>query len=415
MRNLRKDRNIYIIILMALLLYIPLILFRDFTPTNELKYINIVDNMLKTNDWILLKFNGELYTDKPPLYFWIVGLLRMISGRYSLFLTAFLVCVIPAAITGIDMYHFLSENGLQKKNSMLSVLVLYTFVYFVGSAVIIRMDILMTMFITKALIWFYKVTEKDNKQYYMPYLYIGLGFLVKGLAAVFIPLGVIITYLLVTKQKNKLEKLRFLRGIIIILCFALLWIIPLILKLGFDNTIKELFLKQTVNRVVDAAKHKRSFYYYFINFLPNLMPWSLFFFASLGLFFFKIRKKDRFHIYVLCWFLIPFLIFSLVSGKLNIYMIPVYIPIAVITGEFITGEEYRKIVKILGILTSFIFLLFIIAAFIGKEVLDSLDTSFFYWILVYGIFSLSTFFLGIYFAFKEKMDKFIYNIWRYFV
>ena len=36
---LRKDKYIWLIIAAALLLYIPLFIFRDFTPTNELKYI----------------------------------------------------------------------------------------------------------------------------------------------------------------------------------------------------------------------------------------------------------------------------------------------------------------------------------------------------------------------------------------
>ena len=127
---LRKDKYVYIIILTALVLYVPLALFRDFTPVNELKYVNIIDHMIKSGDWIKLQFDGALYTDKPPLYFWITALIRLITGKYSLFSIAFIVCVIPAVIIGIDIYRFLIENNYSRKRACFAVLILYTFLYF---------------------------------------------------------------------------------------------------------------------------------------------------------------------------------------------------------------------------------------------------------------------------------------------
>mgnify|MGYP002150793268 FL=1 len=184
-------------------------IFRDFTPTNELKYINIVDHMLKSGDWIKLQFDGSLYTDKPPLYFWIAALIRLVTGKYTLFSIGLVMCVLPAIVTGVDIYRFLTENEYDKKRACTVILILYTILYFAGSVLVIRMDIFMTMFIVKALISFYNIAEKDRGNPYMPYIYAGIGFLIKGLAAVFIPIGVILVYLLVTKQKDKIKKLKF--------------------------------------------------------------------------------------------------------------------------------------------------------------------------------------------------------------
>ena len=284
--TLRKDKYIYYIIITGLLLYIPLILLRDFTPTNELKYINIVDHMLKSKDFIQFRFDGALYTDKPPLYFWLVALIRIVIGKYSLFSIGLLICVIPAIIIGIDIYKLLLENNYKNKNAFMVILIMFTFLYFIGSSVVIRMDILMMMFITKAVIWFYNIVENKKDKYYIPYIYIGIGFLIKGLAAIFIPISVVILYLLITKQKDKIKKLKLLKGILIILIFVLIWIIPLVLSLGFDSTMKELIFKQTVNRAVNTSVHKRPIYYYLVNFVPNLWPWSLFFFISIGIILF---------------------------------------------------------------------------------------------------------------------------------
>lgn len=407
--TLRKDKYIYYIIITGLLLYIPLILLRDFTPTNELKYINIVDHMLKSKNWIQFRFDGVLYTDKPPLYFWLVGLIKIVVGKYSLFSIGLFICVIPAIITGIDIYKLLLENNYKNKNAFLVVLIMFTFLYFIGSSVVIRMDIFMMMFITKAVIWFYNIVEKNKEKYYIPYIYIGIGFLIKGLAAIFIPISVVILYLLITKQKDKIRKLKLLKGLLIILIFVLIWIVPLVLSLGFYSAMKEFIFKQTVNRAVNTSIHKRPIYYYLVNFIPNLWPWSLFFFSSIAIILFNIKEQDKFTIYVLCWIFMPFIIFSLVSSKLDIYLIPIYGAIAIITEKLISGD-YKKTKKVLGTMTSCIFILFIIAAFISKKKLDEMDPFLFKLVLLYGVFSIFTFIAGIYFSLKEKMLEFVYNI-----
>ena len=406
---LRKDKYVYIIILTALVLYVPLALFRDFTPVNELKYINIIDHMIKSGDWIKLQFDGALYTDKPPLYFWITALIRLITGKYSLFSIAFIVCVIPAVITGIDIYRFLTENNYSRKRACLAVLILYTFLYFIGSVMVIRMDILMTMFIVKALISYYNIIEKNAKNRYLPYVYIGVGFLVKGLAAVFIPVSVIIVYLLITGQKGRIKDLKLGRGFIIIIIFALIWLVPLVISLGIHSTVNELLLKQTMNRAVNTSVHKRPVYYYLVNLFPNLFPWTFFFFASLAALLIKIKKQDKFILFVLCWFIIPFIIFSLVSSKLDIYLIPVYGAAAILT-ELGVSKCKGRIGTITGIITSAFYFLFIIAVFTGKKKLMEIDPVLFRLVLIYAVFSLITAAAGIYYALKKKADRYICNI-----
>ena len=406
---LRKDKYVWLIIAAALLLYIPLFIFRDFTPTNELKYINIIDHMLKSSDWIKLQFDGSLYTDKPPLYFWIAALIRLITGKYTLFSIGLIICVLPAIVTGVDIYRFLTENEYDKKRACTVILILYTILYFAGSVLVIRMDIFMTMFIVRALISFYNTAEKNKGNPYMPYVYSGIGFLIKGLAAVFIPISVILVYLLITKQKSKIKELKLGRGIIIIIIFALIWFIPLIMSLGMNSAVNELLLKQTVNRAVNTSVHKKPIYYYLTSLLPNLFPWTLFFFASFTMLIIRIKKQEKFIIFIICWFVMPFIIFSLVSSKLNIYLIPAYGAIAVIAEKMIS-EKGGEVKTAIGIITSAIYFLFIIAAFIFGKKLAVMDPILYRLVLVYGIFSIFTAAAGIYFSLKEKAYSYVWNI-----
>ncbi|MBR5055673.1 MAG: hypothetical protein IKX03_00600, partial [Bacteroidales bacterium] len=57
-------------------LLLPVLLRRDLTPTNEMKYLEIADEALRDGHFWCLFHNGEMYADKPPLYIWIVMLFR---------------------------------------------------------------------------------------------------------------------------------------------------------------------------------------------------------------------------------------------------------------------------------------------------------------------------------------------------
>ena len=57
------------VLLLAFL--VPVVLLRDFTPNNELKYLSIADEALRDGHLFTFYNHGEVYADKPPLYFWL--------------------------------------------------------------------------------------------------------------------------------------------------------------------------------------------------------------------------------------------------------------------------------------------------------------------------------------------------------
>ena len=52
----------------------PVMLTRDFTPSNELRYLSIANEALADGHIFAFYNHGLAYADKPPLYFWIVML-----------------------------------------------------------------------------------------------------------------------------------------------------------------------------------------------------------------------------------------------------------------------------------------------------------------------------------------------------
>ena len=78
-KTLTRRLSPYIPYVLAL---VPVMLFREFTPRNELRYLTIVDEALRDSHFWSFTFEGEPYADKPPLYFWLLMLARWLFGEH---------------------------------------------------------------------------------------------------------------------------------------------------------------------------------------------------------------------------------------------------------------------------------------------------------------------------------------------
>ncbi|MBQ1881928.1 MAG: glycosyltransferase family 39 protein, partial [Bacteroidales bacterium] len=150
---MKRRAAIYIFIFAMLL---PLMALREFTPANELRYLNIVDDALSNGNFITFYDHGMPYADKPPLYFWFAMLLKKVFGFHSMFLLSCLLSLVPAFITSWIMDRW-TESKLKGEESAAALLMLHSSVMFLASSIVLRMDMLMCMFIVLALYTFGKM------------------------------------------------------------------------------------------------------------------------------------------------------------------------------------------------------------------------------------------------------------------
>ena len=87
---------------LPLLFIIPVFVFRDYTPDNELKYISIIREALTDRNYFTFYNHDEIYADKPPLYFWLLMLLRLFTGVDNMLIYG-MATLIPAYIIIITM------------------------------------------------------------------------------------------------------------------------------------------------------------------------------------------------------------------------------------------------------------------------------------------------------------------------
>lgn len=136
---------------------VPLLLLRDFTPDNELRYLSIADEALRDGHWFAFYNQGEAYADKPPLYLWIVMAARALAGEHNMLLLG-LFSVLPAFVILWVMDRWAGRE-LSPGHRLTAQMALLTTAYFIGGAVVLRMDMLMAMFIVLALYVFWRMYE----------------------------------------------------------------------------------------------------------------------------------------------------------------------------------------------------------------------------------------------------------------
>ena len=98
----KRDLYRCIFIIICLL---PVLIGRDFTPTNELRYLSIADEALANGNFFAFTNHGIPYADKPPLYLWLVMAAKVIAGKHVMLLLS-MFSVIPAFVLACIMGHW---------------------------------------------------------------------------------------------------------------------------------------------------------------------------------------------------------------------------------------------------------------------------------------------------------------------
>lgn len=304
-------------------LLLPVLLLRVVTPDNELKYLQIADEALRDGHFWCLYHQGAVYADKPPLYLWIIMLFRTVFGKHCLFLLE-MFSLIPAFVT-LRVLEKWCGDALTGRFRCAAFLALMTSVYFLGGSVVLRMDMLMTMFITLALWTFWRMFRGDGSlrlKILFP-IYVFLAIFSKGPVGIMIPLLCIPAYLLCVRRLDFFKKVWGWRTwlILIVLCAA--WWIPVYLEGGPDY-LNNLLFHQTAGRAVNAFHHKQPVWYYLYTIWYAMGPWSL---LTIGVVVAALVRRMHFDDlpkFLLVVSAVFFVIMSLVSGKLAIYLLPVF-------------------------------------------------------------------------------------------
>ena len=293
---------------------LPMLLWRDPSPSNELRYLSIVEEALRDGHFFCFYNQGIPYTDKPPLYFWMLMLCRLVCGRSVMWLPVLLGSLLPAFVIVAVMDRWLrlssrpseasgeipslssrpsiASGEISQLSSRLSTaqraqitpltritcatLLLGTLLFAIQTF-FLRMDLMMTMFIVLALFTFWKmytgVSVRKAGRWLLP-VYIFLALFTKGPVGFFAPVLIIIVFLGLERKLRRLpEFLGWRQWLVLILLFGG-WILAAYMEGGREYIVSLLF-HQTMDRAVNAFTHKQPVWWYIPTLLYVVLPYTL--------------------------------------------------------------------------------------------------------------------------------------------
>ena len=361
--DFNSDRKLFLIFLLIAgsLIFLFNLGGRDLWDPDETRYAVVAREMKETGNWILPHLNGEIYAEKPPLFFWLVNLSTFFTGENTE-----LANRLPSALAGlitILLTFLFGERLFHTRVGFLSSLVLATCLLFPQVSRWMALDSLFTLLFLLTIYCFYRGYEKEEgrrKYFLLGGLFIGLGVLTKGPIA-YLPIPILLIFALLQKDMKKFWNRDLLFGFLLSLTIILIWLIPACWIGGEDYT-KRILFGQTIGRLTGTGKHvhSKSFFFYFTRFPIEFIPWIVF---IPGAFMFGLRKggeKRNEFLFLSIWFTLVFFFFTLSKGKKDNYILPLYPSAALgvgVFGDYILRSQKRERSIILGLfILSFLFL-----------------------------------------------------------
>ena len=145
----QKWVQIVILVAFCLILYFLNLNLWDLWNPDEPRYAQVAREMVNGGDWILMHFNGKVYEDKPPLFFWLIAFSSYLWQGFSSFSVRF-----PAALFGtltVLLTFFLGRSLYSSRAGFLSGLILATSVEFAYLSTRANIDTTLTFFTTASL------------------------------------------------------------------------------------------------------------------------------------------------------------------------------------------------------------------------------------------------------------------------
>lgn len=314
--------RLWIFLLWAALTTVSLCV-RPLFPIDETRYAAVAWEMWLRNDFLVPYLNGETYSHKPPLLFWLMQLSWWLFGvnDWSLRLISPLFSLAALFLSGAVAGALWPER--KRLEALTPLLLLGSFFWMIYST-LTMFDMMLAFF---ALLGIYSLLKLVASGLSLKYwlllgIAIGGGVLSKGPVILLHVLPVALSapwWLKTADFRWKHWYFGLVGAILLGAVIALCWAIPAGIA-GGDSYRKAIFLGQTSGRLVKSFAHRLPWWWY-LEILPLLLlPWLLWKPLWTGLR--KLSYQDWGIRFCLAWAVPVFIAFSLVSGKRIHYLLP---------------------------------------------------------------------------------------------
>lgn len=312
-----------IVILWLLLIGVNLAI-RPLMPIDETRYVSVAWEMWTRGDFLVPYLNGETYSHKPPLLFWLMQLSWALFGvnEWTARLIAPLFVLGSTLLSGIIAQKLWPQRPSIAQNTPF---ILLGFSFWLIYSTLTMFDMLLAFFVLLAIYSIISLAQTSTwRNLFLLGVAIGGGVLSKGPVVLLqiLPVALLAPWWLQNKSIHfhwRAFYLKLVAAIFIGAAISLAWAIPAGIS-GGDDYRHAIFFGQISGRLVESFAHKSPFWWYLVRLPLLLLPWLLFkpFWQGLR----KLSLNDYGVRFCIAWIVPVFIAFSLVSGKRIHYLLP---------------------------------------------------------------------------------------------
>ena len=358
--NSRRDVTLDVLWLLGLglLLMATGLGFRDPWPPDEPRFALIAQDMLRSGDWLIPRVGGDLYADKPPVFFWLIAVATSITGSLRV---GFLLPSLLAGLGTVLLTYDLVRRARGREAGFAAGFMLLLTFQFVWQARMAQIDATLCFFTTLSLYGLLRhlCLGPAPGWFLLGWAAAGLGVITKGVG--FLPLLALLPFAILVRRGWRAPVLRIrslgLAGLGTMLVAIGLWFVPMIVATSAGGELlayrNEILFKQTVTRYADAWHHHAPVYYYFVEIIPifwlplvALVPWLWKRWRA------AFSDRDTLVAVLLAWVAIVVIFFTASSGKRSLYVLPAVPAFAMAAGpwlpELLRARGTRRLAFVLA-------------------------------------------------------------------
>ncbi|QSH42095.1 phospholipid carrier-dependent glycosyltransferase [Lentisphaerota bacterium ZTH] len=323
------------LIVLYVLIYIVPLGGRPLITPDEYRYGEIPREMLVTGNWVTPKLLGIRYFEKPVMGYWLNAISMSVFGENAFAIR--LSAALSTGLTALLLFWLVLVSRKDPEEAVLGTGLFLTmgFVYGVGTFAVL--DAPTSLFLTGTIVFFFLAVQRIKFDW-QKILFLalagasaGAAFLTKGFLAFAVPGLTIVAYLIWSKRWKDIFILPWI-PLLFTCIVALPW--SLAINRQEPNFWYYFFFIEHVQRFfkdVDT-QHPEAFWFYLPILIGGAMPALLLLpaaFKSWKKYFPKIISDDYIK-YAICWLVLPLVFFSASRGKLPTYIIPLFVPLAIL-------------------------------------------------------------------------------------
>jgi 4-amino-4-deoxy-L-arabinose transferase len=341
-------RKVYLLLTgLFILLYIVPLGFRPLFTPDEPRYAEIARELIVHDDWVVPKINNLRYFEKPIMGHWLNAASLKLFGENNFAVR--LSSALAAGFSALGLFMLVKKFG-GTETALWGTVIFLSSVLVYGISTFAVLDGPTSFFLTAAMAgFFFAYMEKSwNIKKVVALLlfgfFCGLAFLTKGFLAVVVPGIIIIPFLIWEKRWKEMFILPWIPAAAMLVTI-LPWAIMIHLR---DNDFWNYFFwVEHVQRFLEKeeSQHPAPFWFFVPVLIAGIVPWLFLLPSIIG--GYRGRCAEIFKLplmrYAACWLVFPFLFFSASSGKLATYILPCFVPAAILLSYGL--ENFLKLDK----------------------------------------------------------------------